>query len=278
MKKVLVLVVSFLCVISNIEAKRVKVSFNECVDGDTAWFNIKGSREKFRFLAIDTPESVHPTKEVQQYGKEASSHTCDLLKGASKIEIEYDENSDKQDKYGRNLAWVWIDDILIEQLLIKDGYAQVAYVYGKYQYLEDLCKEQSLAMEEKIGIWSEDREEGYCSKIDYSKGIVLDKNMFNVKFMLDDEVYKEFNVVEGKKIKEFSSPTKTGFKFKGWYLEDEKYDFSDEINDDTIYSARFDLDYLYIAIAIIVVIVSLLTGKKGKRKNGKNSKKSIKLD
>lgn len=41
--------------------KEVKLS--KCVDGDTARFILNKEEIKARFLAIDTPESVHPTKE-----------------------------------------------------------------------------------------------------------------------------------------------------------------------------------------------------------------------
>lgn len=47
-------------------------------------------------LAIDTPESVHPTKGVEYYGEEASNYTCNLVTNAKKIELEYDKNSDKK--------------------------------------------------------------------------------------------------------------------------------------------------------------------------------------
>ena len=90
MKKVfLIIFILFFCI--NVNAKEI-VTLNKCVDGDTAWFNINGEKIKARFLAIDTPES---TNKIEPYGKEASEFTCNLLKNAKKIEIEYDENSDK---------------------------------------------------------------------------------------------------------------------------------------------------------------------------------------
>jgi len=97
MKKILIILITLFINIGSIYAsERQIVTLNKCVDGDTAWFNLNNETIKTRFLAIDTPES---TNKIEEYGKEASSYTCNLLTNASVIEIEYDENSDKTDKY-----------------------------------------------------------------------------------------------------------------------------------------------------------------------------------
>ena len=72
------------------------VKFNKCVDGDTIKVLLEGKERTVRLLAVDTPESVHPSKGIEFYGKEASSFTCNLITNAKKIELEYDENSDKE--------------------------------------------------------------------------------------------------------------------------------------------------------------------------------------
>ena len=64
--------------------EKIQVTLEKCVDGDTARFVYKKSNIKARFLAIDTPESVHPTKKVEPFGKEASKYTCDMLSNAKK--------------------------------------------------------------------------------------------------------------------------------------------------------------------------------------------------
>lgn len=132
-----------------------KVTLEKCVDGDTATFKDEsGNKFKTRFLAIDTPESVHPTKEVQAYGKEASTYTCNKLTNAETIEIETDENSDQEDKYGRYLAWIFVDGELLQNELINEGLAKVSYLYGDYKYTELLQETETKAKEKKIGIWS----------------------------------------------------------------------------------------------------------------------------
>lgn len=144
--------------------EKIIVKFNKCVDGDTAIFNVNGSEEKFRFLAIDTPETVHPTKGEEAYGKDASEYTCTKLTNAKTIEIEYEDS--KIDKYGRSLGWVWIDGALLQKEIIENGLGEVAYIYGNYKYTNLLCETQKTALTNKVGIWKDEkRKEGYCSSL-----------------------------------------------------------------------------------------------------------------
>lgn len=151
MKKIIFVILCFL-LINNVEAKEI-VTLNKCVDGDTAWFNFNNEVIKARFLAIDTPES---TNTIEAYGKEASEFTCNLLTNSNKIEIEYDENSDQKDKYERHLVWVFVDDLLLQDLIIKEGLAEVDYIYGDYKYTNILESSQLIAKNNKIGIWQTD--------------------------------------------------------------------------------------------------------------------------
>lgn len=265
MKKVIVFVLCIFIGIFSVNAEKIEVSLNDCVDGDTAWFNLDGEKTKFRFLGIDTPESVHPKKSVELYGKDASEYTCNLLTNANKIEIEYDEESDKTDKYNRHLAWIWVDDILLEQSLISIGYAQVAYIYGNYKYVNDLCLEQEKAISSKEGIWNNEREVGYCSTIDYSDGSLLSKKTYKVIFRNKDKE-KEVLVVEGSKLKEEKIEEEAGQIFKGWYLNGELFDFDTLITSSIILEAKYSVDYLYVILVFGLLFISLMSKKKKKRR------------
>ncbi|MEK7091291.1 MAG: thermonuclease family protein [Patescibacteria group bacterium] len=88
------------------------------IDGDT--FTIEGGKV-VRMIGIDTPETVHPSKPVQCYGKEASAKTTELIEG-QKIRLEKDVS--ETDKYNRLLRYIWKGEVLINELLVKEGYAQ----------------------------------------------------------------------------------------------------------------------------------------------------------
>ena len=160
MKKVLIFIFMFFCMNVNVLAKE-KVKFSSCVDGDTVKIEVDGEVKTARMLAVDTPESVHPNKGVEYYGKEASGFTCNTFKNAKKIEIEYDSNSDKEDKYGRLLVWLFVDGELFQDMLIQGGYAEVAYLYGDYKYTSLLQDHQAVVETKKIGIWNDEEREKY---------------------------------------------------------------------------------------------------------------------
>ena len=114
-----------------------------------------------RFLGVDTPETVHPTKGVQPYGKEASNFTKESLNGRQ-VWLEYDKSP--TDRYNRYLAYVWltkpgkIDDEAVRRnmfnaRLLAGGYAKVLIIKPNNRY-EKIFKEiQSEAQRTKIGMW-----------------------------------------------------------------------------------------------------------------------------
>ena len=104
---------------------------------------------------------MHPYKEVEEYGKDASEYTCNILKNANLLELSYEENLSKTDKYGRILAWVFADNELVQEKLLKIGYAQVKYIYAKYSKLDTLYKAQNEAKTNKLGIWYDYEEPTY---------------------------------------------------------------------------------------------------------------------
>lgn len=159
MKKISIFIILFI-MFTPVYAKE-KVEFSSCTDGDTFKIIYNNEIKTVRLLAVDTPESVHPKKEVEYYGKEASDYTCNVLKKANKIELEFDENSDKLDKYDRLLAWVFIDDKLLQESLIEGGYAKVAYLYGDYKYTTKLQELQEIASNKNIGVWDEEAKENF---------------------------------------------------------------------------------------------------------------------
>ncbi len=161
MKKVVVFILSLL-IFNAVNAESEKALFSKCVDGDTAYFLVNENEIKVRFLAIDTPESVSTNVSEQPFGKEASDYTCNKISNADEIVLEYEKN--KTDKYGRTLAWVWVDGSLLQEELIKNGYGQVAYIYGN---TDSLCKVQKYAINNLLNVWSNTSyEEGYCKNKD----------------------------------------------------------------------------------------------------------------
>ncbi len=94
------------------------------IDGDTVKVNYRGELTSIRFIGVDTPETVHPTKPVEFYGKEASNFTKNLLLGES-VYLRFD--TQKRDAYGRLLAYLYRapDGLFVNLEIVRQGYGHV---------------------------------------------------------------------------------------------------------------------------------------------------------
>jgi micrococcal nuclease len=143
---------------------------NRVIDGDTLEI-IYGDNKKetIRLLLVDTPETVHPTTPVQPFGPEASQYAKDTL-ADKKVQIELDVSD--RDKYGRLLAYVWIEDRMFNELLLEQGLARVAYIYPpNVKYVDQFRDVQKKAQLAGMGIWS---IENYALEDGFAEGVAID--------------------------------------------------------------------------------------------------------
>lgn len=120
------------------------------VDGDTIEVSFNGATEKVRLIGVDTPETVHPTVGVEPYGKEASNFTKDQLTDQM-VELEFDV--EERDQYGRMLAYVWLGEDMFNEVLLYEGYAQIATYPPNVKYVERFKSAQQDAREAERGLW-----------------------------------------------------------------------------------------------------------------------------
>ena len=124
------------------------VDVERVVDGDT--IVVKGIG-KVRLIGVDTPETVHPNKAVQFFGKEASAFTHSLLDG-KQIRLGYDQT--RKDRYGRTLAYVYLpDSTFVNAELIKQGYGH-AYTSFPFKFLEQFRAYEREARQTGKGMWA----------------------------------------------------------------------------------------------------------------------------
>ena len=123
----------------------------EVIDGDTIKVDINSKIETVRFIGVDAPETVHPNKDVQAYGKEASDFTkAQLLE--KEVRLEYD--IEERDKYGRLLAYIYIGNEMFNKVLLREGYAQLMTIPPNVKYVEEFIVLQKQAREQNKGLWS----------------------------------------------------------------------------------------------------------------------------
>ena len=123
------------------------------VDGDTLLF---GTGERVRLIGVDTPETKHPNKPVEQFGKEASAFTRRMVEG-KRIRLEYDPSNaarGHKDQYGRTLAFIFLEDgTLLNAEIIRQGYGH-AYTLFPFSRMEEFRRLESEAREARRGLWA----------------------------------------------------------------------------------------------------------------------------
>jgi len=119
------------------------------IDGDTV---VLERGMKVRLIGVDTPETVHPNKPVQRYGREASAFTKQLTEGVV-VRLEYDQQ--RTDKYGRTLAYVYLSDgRMLNAEIVKHGYGH-AYTKYPFKYMEEFLAYEREARESNRGLWAQ---------------------------------------------------------------------------------------------------------------------------
>ncbi len=123
------------------------------IDGDTIKIKYEGNEQNVRYLLIDTPETNHPQLGKQPFGEKAKERNRELM-NSGQLEIEFDIG-ERVDKYGRLLAYIYVDGVSIQETLLEEGLARVGYVYPpNTRHLDAYEKAQERAKKAGIGIWT----------------------------------------------------------------------------------------------------------------------------
>ncbi len=126
----------------------------DVVDGDTLTVRRAGAVVTVRLLGVDTPETVDPDEPVQCFGPEAAARAAELLTG-QRVWLETDPSQDRVDRYGRELAYVWLPgDQLVNLQLLTDGYAR-EYTYNlPHAHQAAFRAAEAAAVAAQRGLWS----------------------------------------------------------------------------------------------------------------------------
>lgn len=117
------------------------------IDGDTV--ELEDGR-KLRYIGIDAPESVHPTVDEECFGKEASARNKQLVEGRM---LQLEKDVSETDRYGRLLRYVFMDGEMINERLVREGYANASSYPPDVKYQVQLNAAEREARERGIGLW-----------------------------------------------------------------------------------------------------------------------------
>lgn len=123
------------------------------IDGDTLDVQYKdGTTRRIRLLGIDTPEIASTVTRAECFGKNASDYTRQLLIGRT-VGLDGDPSQDDVDRFNRQLRYVWLDDRMVNYLLVREGYAREYTFRVPYRYQALFREAQRQALAARAGMW-----------------------------------------------------------------------------------------------------------------------------
>ena len=149
------------------------------VDGDT--IEIEGG-QTIRYIGIDTPETVHPQKTVECFGREASNKNKELVEGKF---VQLEKDFSETDKYGRLLRYVYADGLFVNELLVKEGFAHASSYPPDIKYQNLINSAQEEARSQNRGLWA-GCQEGEASASQIQDGCVIKGN---ISFSTGEKIY-----------------------------------------------------------------------------------------
>lgn len=129
------------------------------IDGDTIEVSIGGARETVRLLGVDTPEITHAEApdgrqgHDECFGPEATEFTATRLAGRV-VTLELDEV--QRDRYGRLLAFVIVDGVRFNDLLLDGGFARLLVIPPNGRHARPMLETELAARRARRGLW------GHC--------------------------------------------------------------------------------------------------------------------
>ena len=216
MKKIILLISFFMLfgceVISSDDSTQTKetspVEIIDVIDGDTIKVKYNGKVETIRYLLIDTPELHHQTLGKQPYGEEAKSRNKQLLESGD-VTIEFDAG-DRLDDYNRMLAYIYVDGISVQQTLLEEGLARVAYVFPpNTTYIDVFEQAEERGKNEKLGVW---QTPGYVTNRGFNTAVINNQSVpteTNGKCLIKGNINRQgkkiFHIPSGKHYEESKS-------------------------------------------------------------------------
>ncbi|MGP3777917.1 thermonuclease family protein [Halanaerobium saccharolyticum] len=126
-----------------------EVYIERVIDGDTVE---TAAGDSIRLLGVDTPEIDWDNNNSEFYAEEARDFTLENLLD-QKVVLEYDQ--EREDNYGRTLAYIYQDGENFNQQLLTEGMATVMIVEPNDKYESEFKKAAAEARKSGKGIWSQ---------------------------------------------------------------------------------------------------------------------------
>jgi micrococcal nuclease len=95
---------------------------------------------------MDTPEFASDC-----YAREATARNIALV--LNRV-VQLEKDVSETDQYGRLLRYVYVDGVMVNELLVREGYAQVATFPPDVKYQDRFLAAQQQAVAAGAGLWA----------------------------------------------------------------------------------------------------------------------------
>lgn len=151
------------CALAPYPPPTITANVVKVVDGDTVDVKViavdgtapvdAGQEVRVRYIGINTPETVHPSKAVEYFGEEASTFNASLVADKT-VYLELDIELYDHD---RLLAYVYLDSqgyAMVNAILVAMGFANVATYPPNVRYREVFQGLERTARGLGLGLWA----------------------------------------------------------------------------------------------------------------------------
>ena len=140
-------------------SKDTACPIEKVVDGNTVVIQRDGKSVPVRLIGVDTPDTMHPQKPAEAFGKEASAFARHLLLGES-VYLRGDEGEEREDRYGHLLAYLYRvpDGLFVNLEIVRQGYGRTLTRFP-FQHMELFQHYERQAQEAAKGLWGQPEEE-----------------------------------------------------------------------------------------------------------------------
>jgi len=119
-------------------------------DGDTIKVNVSGTVYTIRYIGIDTPETKYPGRPIECFGPEADAYNRERVLGKT---VRLEKDTSETDRYSRLLRYVYVGSEMINEVLVRQGYATAVSYPPDTRYQDRFKLAETQAKTENKGLW-----------------------------------------------------------------------------------------------------------------------------
>lgn len=121
------------------------------IDGDTVDVSTWSGTKRVRLLNINAPELGHFGDPEECLAQEAKDRLEELLPEGTEVSLEYD--NDRRDRYGRDLAGVFVGEDFINEHMVRDGFAHAVVYEPNRRFYDRILAAEAEPREHGAGVF-----------------------------------------------------------------------------------------------------------------------------